>query len=230
MNQDTVWWVRSTKLGVRAKSWLFDIIYITSSTLYVYWALFNGISHFLIRLINEPSIGTWEHQSIKVEVDYPSKHLDKKIPILDLKVWVEKREGVNVVLHEFYSKDISSKAVIHPRSAIPSATKRTIMTQEILRVLLNCSTLLPWEQTATHVNHIVARMQYSGYDHRFRYEVVRSALEAYKGITSRDKNGVRPMYRTKDWKRSEWETIKRSKKVNWYKEGGYSRRMWTTLD
>ncbi|KAL9963292.1 hypothetical protein ACROYT_G032477 [Oculina patagonica] len=56
------------------------------------------------------SIGNSIHSSIKLEVDYPSQHRDGKLPILDLKVWVEKKnrevEGeqgrpVSVVLHEF---------------------------------------------------------------------------------------------------------------------------------
>ena len=37
-------------------------------------------------------VGDDIHPSIKLEVDYPSKHPDKKLPILDLKVWVEQRE------------------------------------------------------------------------------------------------------------------------------------------
>ena len=53
--------------------------------------------------------------------------MDGKLPILDLKVWVGLRqiqsvgEGgseVNVVLHEFYSKDVASKYVINARSAV----------------------------------------------------------------------------------------------------------------
>ena len=37
-------------------------------------------------------VGDDIHPSIKLEVDNPSKHPDKKLPILDLKVWVEQRE------------------------------------------------------------------------------------------------------------------------------------------
>ena len=38
-------------------------------------------------------VGNDIYPSIKLEVDYPSKHPDKKLPILNLKVWVEQREG-----------------------------------------------------------------------------------------------------------------------------------------
>ena len=65
-------------------------------------------------------VGNSIHPSIELEVDYPSQHGDGKLPILDLKVWVEKRRretgsgqehDFNVVLHEFYSKDIVSKSM-----------------------------------------------------------------------------------------------------------------------
>jgi hypothetical protein len=172
------------------------------------------------------SIADGIHTSIKVEVDYPSKHDDKKIPILDLKVWTERREGSSVVLHEFYTKEISSKAVIHPRSAMPYRTKRTIMTQEVLRVLLNCNSLLPWEETVVHLNGMVARMQYTGYDQQFRFEVVKSALKAYRKILEMDREGLRPLYRPKGWRREERDERKKEKRVNWYRKGIYSSVMF----
>ena len=49
-------------------------------------------------------------------------------------------------MYEFYSKEMASKAVINARSALSWSTKRTVLTQEVLRVLLNCSKLLPWER------------------------------------------------------------------------------------
>ena len=57
-------------------------------------------------------VGDDIHPSIKLEADYPSKHPDKKLPILDVKVWVEQREKVvqgsnqmvSVIMYEFYAK------------------------------------------------------------------------------------------------------------------------------
>ena len=40
------------------------------------------------------SIGNSIHLSIRLEVDYSSRHEDGKLPILDLKVWIEKRRRV----------------------------------------------------------------------------------------------------------------------------------------
>ncbi|KXJ14577.1 hypothetical protein AC249_AIPGENE4819 [Exaiptasia diaphana] len=96
------------------------------------------------------------------------------------------------------------------------------MTQEVLRVLLNCSTLLPWEQTVTHINQMVARMQYTGYKGEFRYDVVKSALNAYRRILALDQQGLRPMYKPKEWKKAERDEKKREKRTSWYKRGIYS--------
>ena len=95
---------------------------------------------------------------------------------------VEEGGEVCVVLHEFYSKDVASKCVINARSALAWSCKRTVLTQEALRILLNCSRELPWETAVGHVNHMMQRFQYSGYDQGFRTEVVRSALKAYNPL------------------------------------------------
>ena len=120
-------------------------------------------------------------------MDYPSKHQDGKLPILDLKVWMETKEKeiegryekASVIMYEFHSKSMASKAVINARSAINRNTKRTVLTQEVLRVLLNCSRLLPWERVVENVNEMVLGMLYSSYNKKFRYEVVNLALKAY---------------------------------------------------
>ena len=104
---------------------------------------------------------------------------------------------VNVVLQEFYAKEVSSKMMLSSRLALPMNVKRTVLTQEVLRVLLNCIPSIPWERTVGHVNNMMRRMQYSGYSKGFCYEIVQSALHAYKMIQELDQTGVKPMYRPK---------------------------------
>ena len=53
------------------------------------------------------------HSSIQLEVDFPSKHEDGEMPILDLKAWIEQHENQTVIVHECYSKDVASKAVMN---------------------------------------------------------------------------------------------------------------------
>ena len=73
-----------------------------------------------------------------------------------------------------------------------------MLTQEILRILLNCSRELPWETVVSHVNHMMLRLQYSGYDQRFRTEVVRSAVKAYNHLIELDASSEQPLYRPRD--------------------------------
>ena len=161
------------------------------------------------------------HESIQVEIDTPSMHEDNKLPILDLKVWIENIPNRGYyILHEFYCKNIASKSVIHARSSIPWANKRTILTQEVLRIMLNCSRKIPWSTVANHINQFMAKMQYSGYTKKFRGEVVKSALKAMKNLIRKEENNERPIHRPKGWKKKERTIERREKKANWFKKGG----------
>ena len=65
------------------------------------------------------------------------------------------------------------------------------------------------------------RMQYSGYNQRFRSETLRSTLKAYDEIKRKDSEGIEPMYRKKSWKMESREKNKRMKKSSWFRKGGY---------
>ena len=165
-------------------------------------------------------------QCIKVTTDYPSKNPASKMPILDLRVWMTSlfdpvTHEVNVkVLHEHYSKDVASKAVIDARSAVPWKVKRTVLTQEVIRVLRNCSRNLPWGEVCVHVEEYSRRMQFSGYQESFRGQVVKSALDAYDKMIARDQQGEEPMYRPRNWKRVERAEARRMKKSEWFRGKG----------
>ena len=45
------------------------------------------------------------------------------------------------IIHEYYFKEVATKAVINSRAAVPEKMKRTVLTQEIIRILRNCSLL-----------------------------------------------------------------------------------------
>ena len=70
------------------------------------------------------SVANSIHPSIEMEIDCPSRHQDCKLPILDLKVWIERKERdrqpqiENRVLQEFCSKEFSSMSVVNARSAL----------------------------------------------------------------------------------------------------------------
>ena len=77
------------------------------------------------------------HRSIQVKVDYPSKHHDQRMPILDTKMWLEEVEVRGVMKHQilysYYEKEMSSKYVLHKESAISRGSKINILVNELLR-------------------------------------------------------------------------------------------------
>ena len=94
--------------------------------------------------------------------------------------------------------------------------------------MLNCSRELPWERTEAHLTHFSAKMQYSGYEHSFRTEVIKSALHAYESLIDAERRGYRPLYRPKTWKEREREQERHAKKLNWYKKGNMKSSMLHT--
>ena len=132
-------------------------------------------------------------------------------------MWID-TEGP--VVYEHYMKSVSSKYLIHARSAVPEKMKRTVNTQEALRILLNCSKRLPRDIVLKHLQHFAARMQYSGYSVKIRRQVIESAVSAYNKIERDERDGVRPMYRKREWRWEEREVEKREKTVGWYRKGG----------
>ena len=105
------------------------------------------------------------------------------------------------ILHQYDQKTVDSKMTVHARSSLPWSTKRTVITQEILRILLSCSPKLPWDTTKGHVETYMKRMQFSGYTPRFRGKVVKSAVKAYRKLLDMNEQGTQPLYRPKSWEK-----------------------------
>ena len=176
------------------------------------------------------TIGGTIHNSIKLQTDTPLLHKEKKMPILDLHVWCEKRKTIdihnkaiekNLVLHSFYSKPMATKHVMHSRTAMPDKMKKTVLTQEMLRAILRCSPELKWEEKIPHCNKVTKKMQFSGHSQQFRTIVTKSAIKAYKEILKKDEEGTEPMYRDKFWDRENRNKKKRAKlEGSWYKSKG----------
>ena len=168
-------------------------------------------------------IGNELHSSIQLTRDVPSEHTDKKVPILDLKCWkgdvMIDRVEKQYLLHEFYMKEVSSKGVISREAALAMNSKRTILTQECLRVIMNCHELVGWEKVTEHLDFFMARMQASGYDKEFRFQVLKSAIDAFESKKEEERSGRTPLYRPRQWRRSERRREREKKKKEWFRKG-----------
>ena len=63
----------------------------------------------------------------------------------------------------------------------------------------------------------IYRMQYSGYNKRFRYEII----HAFEEVMKKDESGKQQLYHSKSWKRKERRELKEDRRKVWHKRGGY---------
>ena len=156
---------------------------------------------------------------IKMEADWPDRNTDKKLPILDMKVWTNE-EGEVMYCH--YEKPMASKTVVHSQSAHPQHCKKSVHVQEIIRRAMNCTRKLDWkENTAPFINDYMKRMRIAGYGEKYRGNIVRKAINIYKKKVEDHEKGVRPLFRPKFWKKEERKKEKERKKKEWGTKRGH---------
>ena len=59
------------------------------------------------------------------------------------------------------------------------------------------------------------KLKNSGYSHKFRTDILDSALNAFEKILMDDKEGIKPLFRYREWNREEKAKDKTDKKLNW---------------
>ena len=163
---------------------------------------------------------------IQFEEDYASKNDDQLLKILEFKVCV-KREEQNGLLkpkinYSHYYKPVSNWQLMHAKSAMPASVKRTTLTQEGLRILRNTKLEIPWSEKAEMLSDFSARLRYSGYNQRFRQEVIESVLVGWDKMVKEQEEGRRPINRPREWQADQRRMDKKRKKYSWYKAGGFS--------
>ena len=60
------------------------------------------------------------------------------------------------------------------------------------------------------------KLKNSGYHEKFRMQILDSCMKAYQKMVEDDKNGVKPMYRSRDWNIEESQRKKSDKKLSWW--------------
>ena len=151
------------------------------------------------------------HPSIRVTIDYPSNHADGKLPVLDTKQWIENGK----LMHTYYSKPMSSKHVVMATSALLERMRTNILIADLLRIMRCVSPHCEPAERTKHVQHYMHRMQFSGYCQKQRVTVYRAAKKKYNQQLASNEEGTVPLYRSKQWNRTERNKAKRLKKRNW---------------
>ena len=61
------------------------------------------------------------------------------------------------------------------------------------------------------------KMKRSGYSHNYRLEILDSTWKAFRDIIKDDLEGIKPLFRDRNWNREERLKCKENNKLNWYK-------------
>ena len=153
---------------------------------------------------------------ISFTYDIPGNYSDGKMPALDLTISINQAQ-CNRAEYEFYEKPTKNSRVILANSALSSASKRTILTQECLRRLRNTKVELSEEVKMKHLNDFMLKLKNSGYNRKYRAEILDSAFKAFEKMLEDDRKNVKPLFRSRDWNKAEREATKRNKKIHWYR-------------
>ena len=156
---------------------------------------------------------------IIMEEEYPTNHQSGKMPILDLEVSIENGR----IIHQFYKKTMASRKVVDAKSAFPSAKKRSILVEEGLRRLRNCSPELDWSVKACFLNKFASDMSYSGHQEFFRKTIIRQVVAKYETHLSNHLEGTKAMYRSRE-ERMEMKQVTEisSQKDTWFRRDGFT--------
>ena len=158
--------------------------------------------------------------NIQFTVDVPSECLSGLIPMLDMEVGVNQ---LGLITRKFYCKPSNTPYTILSRSAHSWQIKWSTLTQEGVRRLLNTSVEAPGHVKDQILSDWDLKMNHSGYDHTFRSNVIKSAVEIYTHKVSVAKSGGRPLYRPTGWHSTERDLSKLVKKQTWYSGTGQQR-------
>ena len=152
---------------------------------------------------------------IKLTVETPCNFVNGKMPVLDVTVRVNDMEN-NRIDFEFFEKPTKNPRVILADSALSFSKKRTILTQECLRRMRNTKLDLGSEVQISHLNKLMLKLKNSGYNQKFRTEVLDSSIKAFQRMVEEDKSGIKPLFRPREWNFEERQKSKNEKKRNWW--------------
>jgi hypothetical protein len=162
---------------------------------------------------------------VQMTIDVPGNYSNRKLPVLDLNLWMSRdSNGIQKLCHTFYKKNVSSKFTIMKRSAMSMAIKRTTHFQEAIRRLKNCDKSQNWLQRACHLSEWGNMLRISGYDELYRYNILIGAITRYEEIVKMEIDGsIENLYRNRS--QVIRDTIKKGGKSaasTWFMRGNVS--------
>ena len=150
--------------------------------------------------------------SIRMKEDTPWNHDNQRLPILD----TEMKMVDGQVIHWHNRKPVASLELTNMKTAMSTANKINILTQEGSRRLRNCSLSLPWQEQKEYLDSLSIQMMWCGYKQQTREIVIKRVLAKKENDLHSHFYNNRPIYRTKE----ERSLTMREDKSTWFRGSG----------
>ena len=131
---------------------------------------------------------------IQLTYEVPSGHEDGRLPVLDLGLQVVD----NKIQHFFYRKGVTSPYCIMYNSAISVKTKRDSLLQEGLRRIRNTCKQATQVEKRRVLGEYMNMLRISGYDVKYRYNLLNGILKREKQIEGLIQQGLRVRFRSRE--------------------------------
>ena len=123
---------------------------------------------------------------LKFTIELEKDFQDKKLPTLDTNIWFSRPEaGAPGVQYEFFEKSMNSKFCILEKSAMAYENKLSILSNEVVRRLLNTSETISQDGKDSILNDFVLKMLRSGYNVGQCRDILISGIRFYNAKVSR---------------------------------------------
>ena len=125
--------------------------------------------------------------------------------------------------HQFFKKKMAGRKLVQARSAFSTSKKRSILLEEGIRRLRNCSPELDWSIKAYFLNRFSSDMRYSGHSQDFRRTILKRIVARYLTEVSNHLEEKTRMYRSREERiKMKEESRISSLKDTWFRTGGYT--------
>ena len=159
------------------------------------------------------SVSNSIYEFMQVTIDCPSQHETGFMPLLDIQVKMQQ----NRIIHKFYKKPISSNKVIMFDSALPAHVKKASIAEGAIRRLRYTDRSLPWPEVAEILSQYSNELRLSGYDHKYRAEIMESALKGFRRQCLISDSGGTPLFRSRMYERETRRKKKLMAREIWYR-------------
>ena len=138
------------------------------------------------------------------------------LPTLDMSVKVTNK---NEIVYRQYEKEVSSKRTVQKSSAMGENTKAQILSQDMIRRLLNTSESLGAEAKKKVVDDYSQKLMNSGYSREQAAKMIVNGIKGYESMRKRRIAEGRELRRTAAGSRMKRYKEKLLGKTTWFKSG-----------